>query len=149
EVLLASPVPQVRAWAVARLAQGDKAPPALGLLWRVLRDPAPSVRLGAARGLLTGANSPPPALVRRVAGTLGRGHTDDAVQAAPPLRQAGVAEALIRQTVEALERDRPVACPECGLTLTGGDRPGHLVQAHGYVDVFGSPLPRGEALARL
>jgi hypothetical protein len=149
EALLASALPQVRGWAVRRLARPGRPPAAQTLLWHALQDPAPALRLEAARGLLDGSARPPLHLVRKVAETLGAHNLDDAITAARSLRQIGVAEDVIRATVIALEGERPTNCPVCGLELAGRDRAGHLAQVHDYVDVFGTLLPRPAALARL
>jgi hypothetical protein len=148
EILLASRLPQVRTWTVRRLGRlGGDLPEAMPL-WRALHDPVPAVRLEAVRAILRGA-WPPASLVRRVVEVLGGDDIDDAIQAARSLRQAGVADDLVRQTVAALEQERPVLCPVCGVNLLDRDRPVHMIAGHGYVDVFGALLPRAEALARL
>jgi hypothetical protein len=149
ETLLASALPQVRGWAVARLAGTAQAPAAQKLLWRALQDPIPAIRLDAARGLLGGAAAPPIPLVRQVVDALGAGNTDDCIEAARSLRQIGVTDEVIGATAAALEKERPVVCPVCGGNLQHRDRSVHLIAAHGYVDVFGTLLPRPDALARL
>jgi hypothetical protein len=149
EVLLGSPLPQVRGWAVSRLARLPRTSEVQTTFWRCLKDETPAIRLEAARALLESLPGPSAALVRQVAEAIGGRHTDDAVQAAWSLRQVGVAEEAIHETIAALERDRPSACPECGLIFRSHERVGHLVEAHGYVDCLGSLLPRPEALARL
>src|SRR5437764_4929811 len=60
-----------------------------------------------------------------------------------------MAEQLIRKTVAALEGEQPAVCPECGVQMPGRQRPQHLVEAHGYVEVTGLLLSRPEALAHL
>jgi hypothetical protein len=149
EILLASPLPQVRHWAIMRLTRAPRTEAAQDLLWRTLQDAVPAIRLESARGILEGGARPSLILVRRVVDALGGGDTDESIRAARSLLQIGVAGDVVGDTVAALERDRPTVCPECGLHLPIGDRPEHLTSAHGYVDVFGSLLPRPEGLARL
>jgi hypothetical protein len=149
EILLGSALPQVRGWAVARLARLPKSAEVRTALSRALKEDAPAIRLEAARGLLESPSPPPAALVRQVAEVIGGGYTDDAIQAAWSLRQVGVPEEVVRETIAALEEDRPTVCAECGLVLRAGERSAHLSKAHGYVDCLGTLLPRPEALARL
>src|SRR5262249_38308599 len=108
-----------------------------------------ALRLEAARGLLEVGGRSNEVLVQRVVKGLGADNLDDCIEAARSLKQLGVADELIRRVVAHLEDERPATCPECGVGLTGRDRPGHLMSAHGYVDVFGAVLPRPVALARL
>lgn len=149
EALLASELPSVRGWAIQRLAAGKHSAPLEALLWRTLADPLPQLRFAAARGLLSDEKPPSDALVRHVADVLGRGNIDDAIQAALSLNQVGVASAQIQRAVTALEGDRPTICLLCGVELAGRDRPAHMRTAHGYVDVFGTLLPREAASERL
>ncbi len=149
DILLGSPLPQVRNWAVTRLARDRRAGEAPALLWNALKDPVHAIRLEAARGLLEGASHPPLPLVRQVVEALGAGNPDDCIQAARALADVGVADDVIVATVAAVERDRPVVCPECGHHVAGRDQRIHLVAAHGYLDVSGTLLPRAAALARL
>src|SRR5947209_16236354 len=60
-----------------------------------------------------------------------------------------MAEQLIRKTVAALEGEQLAVCPECGVQMPGRQRPEHLVQAHGYLQVSNLLISRPEALAYL
>src|SRR5207302_7538562 len=71
--LVESALPQVRSWALRRLAAAPETTErAEGLLWSALRDAVPSLRLLAAKTLLTGPH-PGADRVRRVVDTLGGG----------------------------------------------------------------------------
>jgi hypothetical protein len=151
EVLLLSAWPKVRVWALKRLGQtpkGSRSPAAEVILWQALYDPAPDLRLEAARGLLR-PETPGDDLVRRMVHALGGEDIDACIQAALSLKEAGLSEELVRQTVTALEGDRPTTCPVCHLELAGRDRPEHLQDVHGYVSISGTLLPRPMALERL
>lgn len=149
EALLGSEFPAVRGWIIQRLSDASqRRPPAEALLWRALLDPEPQLRLAVARGILT-AQPPTDSLVRRVVDVLGRGNIDDAIEAALSLQQIGLDEQAVQRAVESLEGDRPAICPVCRVELAGRDRPGHMRSVHGYVEVFGSLLPREVAVERL
>jgi hypothetical protein len=150
ETLLESIVPRVRAWAVHRLVVSlESTPRGQGLLWRALRDPVMSIRLEAARGLLTGSKPATLEVVLRVLETIGADSLDEAIQAGEALRTQGVSPDLLRAALTTLEESRPTTCPVCNIELTTRDRFSHLVQTHGYVQVDGTLLPRPTAFARL
>lgn len=150
EALLGSPLATVRGWAIARLASMlELPPPAEALLWRALRDPAPSLRLTAARGMLAAARPLTLDFLRRVLERLAGADIDEAIRAAQTLGSPLIPADLMQQVLAALEQERPTNCPECGVELAGRDRATHLTTAHGYVDLDGALLPRAEALTRL
>src|SRR5439155_6969345 len=147
--LAESALPQVRSWALRRLAAAPEITErAEAVLWSALRDAVPSLRLLAAKTLLTGPQ-PGPDRVRRVIDTLGGGDIDASIQAAKSLRGLGVAAQLLDATIALLEGERPSTCPECKIGLASRDRFAHLVTRHGYLDVDGALLPRPAALSRL
>jgi hypothetical protein len=152
DLLLTSALNAVRAWGVRRLVERSCRPDgadALPLLWQALQDPVPTLRLKAAQALLRDMERPDPELVRRVASALGGDDVDERIQAAHSLRRIGLNEEAVRNTVEALEGDRPTSCPVCRMELAGRDRPAHLRDVHGFLEVFGALLPRAAALERL
>jgi hypothetical protein len=152
ETMLTSALNAVRAWAVRRLVAGRHRPEGAAaehLLWQTLKDSVPTLQLEAARVLLGDPAQPDLELVRRVAVALGGDDVDERIQAAYSLSHIGLNEEALRRTVEAFEGDRPAACPVCYAELTGRDRPAHLREVHGFVDVFGALLPRQAALERL
>jgi len=152
ELLLESRSSAVRAWGLRRaVARGYRSEGAAAdpLLWRTLKDSVPALRLQAAQALLRNPEQPDPGLVLEVASALGGDDLDERIQAAYALRHLGLGEEAVRRTVEALEGDRPTTCPVCRAELTGRDRPAHLRDVHGFVEVFGALLPRRAALERL
>jgi hypothetical protein len=152
EILLASTWPAVRIWVYKRLGKKQKAPPSPAvevLLWQGLYDPVPDIRQEAARALLSGPEVTGDDMVRRLIHALGGDDLDNCIQAARSLRQAGLGDDQVRRIVTALEGDRPTTCPVCRMELTGRDRPEHLQDAHGYVSVAGTLLPRAMAVERL
>jgi hypothetical protein len=152
EALLASPLPQVRGWALRRAAAVRGKPGASGsvevLLLRALHDPLQTLRLEVVRGLLGGPEPPSENLLRRVFEALAAAHPEDCVAAAR-LAQERVPEAQLGPTLAALKLDIPTTCPVCAARLADRDTPGHLIRAHGHVEIAGELLPREEALARL
>ena len=152
EILLGSAWPTVRIWAHKRLGKKQKDARSPGievLLWQGLYDPAPELRQEAARALINGPATPDDDMVRRMVHILGGDDPDNCIQAAQSLRQVGLGDEQARRIVAALEGDRPTTCPVCQMELTGRDRPEHLQDAHGYVSVSGTLLPRAMAIERL
>jgi hypothetical protein len=150
EALLASPLPQVRGWALRRvIAAAPGASAALKTLLDALRDPLPLLRLEALRALLVGRALPSENVLRRVFGALAAAHPEDCVAASRLAQEAKIPEAQLGPILAALKLDIPTTCPVCAAELADRDTAGHLVRAHGYVEIAGEPLPRGEALARL
>ncbi|MCI0461813.1 MAG: hypothetical protein L0Z62_33095, partial [Gemmataceae bacterium] len=153
DALLPSPLPQVRGWALRRVTAARRLPgasPALEtLLLRALQDPVQGLRLEAVTGLLAGPTPPPEPLVRRVFEILAAIHPEDCSPAARVLRKAGVREERLRLALAAVKQDLPANCPACGIELPDRDLAAHLTSAHGYLEMAGELLPRGEALARL
>ncbi|MCC6420183.1 MAG: hypothetical protein IT429_18260 [Gemmataceae bacterium] len=153
ETLLGSALPQVRVWALRRLASARRQPGASAsldtLLLRSLQDPVQALRLEAVCGLLTGSADPTEALVRRVFAMLAASHPEDCAPAARLLRQAGFREEVLRLALAAVGQDVPIACPVCAVEIPDRDLPAHLVGRHGYLEVAGEVVPRPEGLARL
>ncbi len=152
EALLASPLPQVRGWALRRAAAARGKPGAAGsvevLLLRALNEPLAPLRMEALRGLLSGAE-PSDVLLRRVFGALAAAHPEDCVAADRMAQEAKVREEQLRPILAALKLDIPTVCPVCAASLADRDTRGHLVRAHGYVEIAGEAKPRAEALAWL
>jgi hypothetical protein len=148
EALFDSKLPTVRGWAIEHLARRREAQPnwADKLLWRVLKDQAPALRLRSAALLLAGR--PTADQVRPVVELLGES-TDERLQALQELRQLEVRDDVLRPVINELEDRRPAKCHECGQALLQADRAAHLMKAHGYVYLFGVLWPRATALARL
>src|SRR5262249_28873458 len=144
EALLASPLPQVRGWALRRAAAARGKPGAVGsvevLLLRALNEPLAPLRMEALRGLLSGAD-PSDVLLRRVFGELAAKHPEDCVAADRMAQQAKVREEQLRPILAALKLDIPTVCPVCAASLADRDTRGHLVRAHGYVEIAGEAKP--------
>ncbi len=153
EYLLASALPQVRGWALRRVAEARHRPgasPSLEtLLLRSLQDTVLPLRLEAVRGLVTAPLPPTEALLRRVFEALAATHPEDCTPVARLVKSAGVREEVLRPVLAALNLDLPTNCPVCAAELEDRDTAAHLVSVHGYLVVEGTPLPRADALARL
>jgi hypothetical protein len=152
ESLLASGLPQVRGWALRRVAEARGRAGASAsletLLWRALQDPVQALRLDAARGLLAGP-APSEPLLRRLFETLAASHPQDCATAARLVKPTRIREEVLRPILRALKLDVPTNCPVCAVELTDRDRVAHLVGVHGYLEVGDALLPRAEGLARL
>jgi hypothetical protein len=152
EPLLASPLPQVRAWALRRAAAVRAKPGPPGsvdvLLLRALHDPVQPLRMEAVRGLFGGPEPPSDVVLRRVFEALAAGHPEDC-SAAARLAQERVRETQLGPILAALKLDIPTTCPVCAAELPDRDTTGHLMREHGYLEVAGQTLPRDEALAQL
>jgi hypothetical protein len=149
--LLGSPLPQVRGWAIRRLAAIRKrpdAPPAVEeLLWRAVEDPVQALRLDAVRGLAGGPA--PENVLRRLFAWLAVVRPADCIPAARVLMRGGVSEETLRPILAAVSQQIPTTCPVCGASLPDRDTAGHLVSVHGYLEEAGTLLPRDEVLGRL
>jgi hypothetical protein len=118
------------------------------LLLRALNEPLAPLRMEALRGLLSGPE-PSDVLLRRVFGALAAAHPEDCVAADRMAQEAKVREEQLRPILAALKLDIPTICPVCSASLADRDTRGHLVKAHGYVEIGGEAKPRAEALAWL
>jgi hypothetical protein len=155
EALLASAQPRVRSWALTvlrELRESKSLAPAAAakieaVLWPALRDPAPGLRLDAARALLTSVTATDE-FVQKLVKAMGTASVDESVQAALSLKSIGVADDLLRLVVNRLQGERSESCPVCQQKVAPAQHLEHL-RAHGYVELDGVALPRNQALARL
>jgi hypothetical protein len=151
EALLASSMPAVRLWAARRVAeawgQHETAAEAEPLLWRAVEDSQVQVRDIAATCLLQGVLTRK--RVERLFESLANRPPEEGARALELLARVGAQETVRHAAREALSAGRLVACPECTRLFTQRDLHAHQMEAHGYIEVAGSVLPRAVALNQL
>ncbi|MCS7046614.1 MAG: hypothetical protein NZO58_09685, partial [Gemmataceae bacterium] len=84
-------------------------------------------------------------LIREMAGN----NVDDALHMVEKLRGALIPADALARIRDRLEGERPTTCPLCGIPLSRRERPEHLRNQHGYVELDGEMWPRRQAENRL
>ncbi len=152
EILLTSPRPVVRGWALQRLTDfltQQPTPEATALVRRCLVDVDIDLRRRAAGVVWQFAPERSDTALLALVQAMGQGQLDDAIQAAHLLRGGAIPDDQLQRIIDRLEGERPTTCPLCDVPLPRRERVDHLRDKHDYVEIDGSMMPRRRAEASL